>query len=382
MIRLGGPVLGLEELQAIEAVLNSGQLVQAREVAAFEGALAAYLGANTIAVSSGTAALHVALLALGIGPGDIVVVPTYSWPATANVVEALGARAMFVDIDEGDFNLDPEALVALLERLCNASESRGRVKAVIAVHAFGALGKVEAIETICARYEVPLIEDAACALGSRLGEHQPGNWGLLSCYSFHPRKLVTTAEGGAVTTRDEALQSRIKAWRNHGLDALATTGPEFILPGLNYRMSEIHAALGRCQLARLDDIVKTRRKQAGVYAAALSDSGVRWQQVRKDCYHNIQSYVVTLPYDDAHLRDALVALMREQKIETTIGTWHIPMTGYYRSRYNYQPGDFPVTDRVFASAMTLPLTHAMTEKEQVATIECLLTGLKKLKAQA
>ncbi len=381
MIRLGGPVLGEAELRAIQAVLESGQLVQAAEVAAFETALGARLGAPTVAVSSGTAALHLALLALGVGADDIVVVPTFSWPATANVVAAVGAQAVFVDVDAHDYNLDPTQLEATLRRLAASADIRRRLKAVIVVHAFGAVGAIEDVQTVCARFEVPLIEDAACALGSTLNGLAPGSWGALGCFSFHPRKLVTTAEGGAVTCRDPEHLADLRARRNHGLDAAAGVA-DFVLPGLNYRMSEIHAALGRCQLERLDALLDRRRLQAAHYTRLLADSAIVPQRVRENCSHNVQSYVVALPTPHAAERDAAVAEMRARGFETTIGTWHIPMTRYFRDRYGYAPGDFPVTDQVFASTMTLPLTNGMSAEEQDATITTLRTVLRGLGVDA
>ncbi len=375
MIRLGGPLLGEEELHAIRAVLASGQLVQAGEVAAFEAALSEYLGAPAVAVSSGTAALHLALLSMGIGPGDLVVVPAFSWPATANVVETVGAQPVFVDIDKNAFNLDPGALAATLERLCGTAETRRRLRAVIVVHAFGAIGDMAAVAALCKGYGVPLIEDAACALGSTQAGRKPGSWGEMACFSFHPRKLMTTAEGGAVVCSDPAQIARVKSLRNHGLDSLADM-PDFILPGLNYRMSEVHAAIGRCQLARLEALVVQRRRQAEAYSALILPQGVLAQAVREDCRHNVQSYVVRLPVSDAGQRDKVIAKMRQRDIETTIGTWHIPLTSYYRRRYNYGVGDFSATDRVFSTALTLPLSAAITETEQQMVIAALSETLQ------
>jgi dTDP-4-amino-4,6-dideoxygalactose transaminase len=370
MIRLGGPTLGEKELKAVERVLASGQLVQAAEVAGFETALAEHLGAPVVAVSSGTAALHLALLSLGVRAGDLVVVPTFSWPATANIVEVIGAQSVFVDIDPGDFNIDPDALDETLARLCKVKETSRRLCAVIVVHAFGAIGNMDRISAICRDRDVPLIEDAACALGSTLGGRPPGSWGKIACLSFHPRKLLTTAEGGALICSDADCIARLKTLRNHGLDPLSGT-PSFVLPGLNYRMSEVHAAIGRCQLTRLAELVNERRRRAFFYNEKLPALGVKPQAVRPDCHHNLQSYVVTLPVSNSDQRNHVIDAMRLRDIETTIGTWHIPLTAYYRTRYGYHQGDFPITDRIFSQTLTLPLSVDMTEADQAMVISAL-----------
>ncbi len=374
MIRLGGPSLGEKELQAVGRVLASGQLVQAAEVAGFETALAEHLGAPVVAVSSGTAALHLALLSLGVRAGDLVVVPTFSWPATANVVEMIGAQSVFVDIDPGDFNIDPDALDQTLARLRALKETSRRLRAVIVVHAFGAIGNMDHIGAICRNRDVPLIEDAACALGSTLGGRPPGSWGKIACLSFHPRKLLTTAEGGALICSDADCIARFNALRNHGLDPRSDV-PSFVLPGLNYRMSEVHAAIGCCQLSRLSELINERRRLALSYQEKLTALGVQPQKVRTDCYHNIQSYVVTLPLSNAGQRDHVISDMRRRGIETTIGTWHIPLTTYYRTRYGYRHGDFPVTDSIFAQSLTLPLSAGMTESDQVMVVNALRNAL-------
>ncbi len=381
MIRLGGPVLGEAELEAVRAVFRTGQLVQAEQVSAFEIALSDLLGTETVAVSSGTAALHLALVGLDVGPGDLVVVPAYSWPSTANVVELVGAEPVFVDIDGRDFNLDPKALAETLDSLAGNAESRRRLRAVIVVHAFGAIGDMETISGVCAQHGVPLIEDAACAVGSTMGGRQPGSWGEIGCFSFHPRKLLTTAEGGAVTCRDPARIARIRALRNHGLDP-AGKSPNFILPGFNYRMSEVHAAIGRCQLERLGDLIEQRRHHADVYNAALRPFGVKPQEVRADCRHNVQSYVVRLPVSNTEQRDRVIAEMRNRDIETTIGTWHIPLTEYYRRHRNCAVGDFPVTDRVSSTTLTLPLSASLSEDDQKRVVVALEESLREVTAPA
>ena len=199
VIRLARPEITEDDIEAVAAVLRTGHLVQGREVAAFEAELARYVGApEAVAVGSCTSALHLALLALGVGPGDAVVVPAYSWPATANVVAVCGATPVFADIEHDTMAMCPDALAATLRR-------RVDVKAVMPVHPFGGLADMRAIGQLAAARGVAVIEDAACALGSSLDDRPAGTWGVMGCFSFHPRKTITTGEGGAITTSDGTL---------------------------------------------------------------------------------------------------------------------------------------------------------------------------------
>jgi perosamine synthetase len=245
MIRLTIPSIEEEDLQAVEDVLKTGFLVQGENVAGFEKSLAEYLKADhAIAVSNGTAALHLSLLSLDVGPGDIVLVTAYSFTATANVIELCGAEPVFVDIQPDTFNMDPDCLRAELNRLMALKETRKRVKAILPVHAFGLMADMGRILAEAGKYGLPVIEDAACALGACLEDKPAGTWGTLGCFSFHPRKAITTGEGGVINTNDPILAKKLRALRNHGLDPDSPT-PDFILPGLNYRMTEFQAALGR-----------------------------------------------------------------------------------------------------------------------------------------
>jgi dTDP-4-amino-4,6-dideoxygalactose transaminase len=255
MIRLTIPSIEADDLEAVRAVLESGYLVQGPRVAAMEDQLAAYLGTkHVVAVSSGTAALHLALLALGVGRGDLVVTTTYSWPATANVIELCGARPVFVDIEPDTFNLSPGRLEETLAELAGKPGTAGKVKAILPVHAFGQLADMPRILELAGRYGLPVVEDAACALGATWLGRPAGTWGIMGCFSLHPRKAITTGEGGFISTADADLARRLRTLRNHGLDPQAPA-PDFVEPGFNYRMTEFQAALGSTQLAKLDRIL-------------------------------------------------------------------------------------------------------------------------------
>jgi dTDP-4-amino-4,6-dideoxygalactose transaminase len=368
MIRLTVPSIGEEEVAAVREVLESGFLVQGPKVAQFEETVARYVGAkHAVAVSSGTAALHLSLLALRVGPGDIVITAAYSWPATANVIEVCGARPVFVDIRPDTFNLDPESLATALSRLMASADTCRRVKAILPVHAFGHVADMPAILELARGYDLPVIEDAACALGSKLHGQSAGAWGAIACFSFHPRKAITTGEGGMITTNDESFARRLRMLRNHGLDPYAAT-PDFVLPGLNYRMTELQGAIGVVQLSKLDRTIVMRRRLAGEYQRLLHDLPLDPQIPLPGSQPNYQSYVALLAPELSNIRDELLAHLRSMQIETTIGTWHIPMIRYYRERYGYSVGQFPSADRVFQLAVTLPLHEHLSPIEQSSVV--------------
>lgn len=372
MIRLTIPSIEEDDLQAVRDVLMSGYLVQGPRVAAFEQAVAAYVGTHyAVAVSNCTAALHLALLALDVGPGDMVLVTAYSWPATANVIELCGAQPVFVDIRPDTFNLDPACLQKALNRLMVDAATARRVKAILPVHTFGQMADMPVILELAGRYGLPVVEDAACALGATLQGRQAGAWGVMGCFSFHPRKAITTGEGGIITTDDPNLVRRLRALRNHGQDSEAAT-PDFILPGFNYRMTEFQAALGITQMGKLDRIIAARRALAAGYDQLLAETPLQAPFVVADALPVYQSYVTLLPDIAIPRRAALIQELKMQGVETNIGTWHMPLTTYFRKRYDYEPGDFPVVDSVFDKSLTLPLYESMTHSQQEITVSSIL----------
>ena len=360
MIRLAEPDFGAEEYAAVEAVLRSGWLVQGAQVAEFERAVAAQVGVDTaVAVNSGTSALLLALHALDVHPGDEVITAALSYPATANVIELCGARPVFVDVG-ADCNLDPALL---------ADRITPRTRVIMPVHLFGAMADLDAVRQVAARCGAVVVEDAACALGAeRLAGgawRQAGSVGVAGCFSFHPRKNITTGEGGMITTNSAALADRLRRLRNHG--ATVTGGAwEFLEPAGNCRMTEMQAALGVVQMHKLAAITARRRELAQRYDAALA--GVAWLQTPTfgaDSRPVFQSYVVML--DAAVDRDRAGAALRQRDIETTFPTYVVPLTAYYRDKYGYRPGDFPVAERVFAHGLALPL-HARMRDADVDTV--------------
>jgi dTDP-4-amino-4,6-dideoxygalactose transaminase len=377
VIRLVVPSIEENDLQAVREALASRRLVQGERVAEFERTVANYVGCkHAVAVTNCTAALHLSLLALGVGPGDIVIVTAYSWIATANVIELCGARPIFVDIDRDTFNLDPNCLEDALVKLMKANETGRQVKAILPVHAFGLMADMPQISELAQRFDLPIVEDAACALGASCKGKKAGSWGIMGCFSFHPRKAITTGEGGMITTDDSRLADRLRALRNHGQDPGAPS-PDFIMPGFNCRMTEFQAALGLNQMAKLDRILTARRQLASSYNSLLVGTSIQAPVVRAHSQPVYQSYVVLLENEDRQRRDEVVLRLREEGIETTIGTYHMPMTTYNRKRYGYKQGDFPATDQVFVRSLALPFYEGLSVEEQALVVDALLRALSK-----
>ena len=348
-IRLARPDVGEAELAAVAEVLESGQLTMGPKVGEFERLIAhACSTEHAVAVSSGTAAIHLALLALGIGPGDEVVVPAYTFPATANAVELCGGRAVLADVD-------PESLVVDPARVYDAVGPRTR--AVLVVHLFGRPADWEAIQTAVPA-EVALLEDAAGALGARRRGVACGSLGVMGCLSFHPRKIVTTGEGGAVTTAIGEYASAVRRLRHHGIVSEGSFDiPE---PGLNYRLADVLCALGITQLQRLDQLLRERERVAGLYAERLEHL-VPTPAAAEGDRHGWQAYVVLLDR-----RDEALAALRAQGIEAQIGTWALHRLSAYRDR-----GSFPAADRAFERALALPFSTSMTDSEVDRVVEAL-----------
>jgi dTDP-4-amino-4,6-dideoxygalactose transaminase len=340
-IRLAWPDVGADEARAVKEVLESGFLTMGPKVAEFEAEVARVCGvAHAVAVSSGTAALHLALLALGIGPGDEVVVPAYTFPATANVVGLAGARPRLVDVDPRTMNLD----------VTKVADALGpRTRAVIAVHLFGLPLDWDALHEVVPE-EVVLVEDAAGALGARSKGRPCGSLGALGCLSFHPRKIVTTGEGGAVTTADDDYAEAVRRLRHHGIEPRGEF--EIRAPGPNYRLADILCAVGIPQLRRLDELLAARGRVAAEYTERLQGL-VRTPAAADRDVHGWQAYVVQL-----ERRDEALQALRAAGIEAQIGTYALHRLAAYRDQ-----GSFPGADACYERALALPLHTRLTEPE-------------------
>jgi len=333
----------------VQEVLESGQLTMGPKVAELEELLAAACGVEqAVAVSSGTAALHLAVLALGLEEGDEVLVPAYTFPATANVVALAGARPVLVDVDPSTLNLDPA-------KVYDAVTSRTR--AVLAVHLFGRPLDWEQLQNALPP-DVRLLEDAAGALGARWRGMPCGGLGEMGCLSFHPRKIVTTGEGGAVTTSSDDLADAIRRMRHHGIEPRG--GFEIAEPGLNYRLSDILCAVGIPQLRRLKELLAARRSVAERYEERLREiEGVDLPSADKGDTHGWQAYVVRLD----RAQEAIPAL-REQGIEAQIGTYALHRLAAFRDQ-----GEFLGASAAFDRAMALPFHTQLTDGELDRVVE-------------
>lgn len=362
MIRLAVPDIQESDIARVVEVLRSGNLVQAREVAGFEQALADFTAIQHVAaVSSGTAALHLALLALRIGPGDAVIVPAFTFPATANVVEAVGAEVVLCDVDQFTYVMTPESLSTCIQRY-----KKGNLKAVVVVHEFGFPARMKEICAIAGKRNLRVIEDAACALGTTSQGTHVGAFGDLGCFSFHPRKAVTTGEGGLVVSKDPSLIDAVKDLRNHGM---RVTGParDFVIAGLNYRMTEFQAALGIGQLARFRRQIEDRRKLAEQYQEFLHNDP-RMTLPASDPGHTWQTFMVTL--DPKQDRDRVITALGEKGVQANLGAQAINCLSYYRGKYGWGPDACPAATRLYSHGLALPLHGQMVEGDvrQVVTV--------------
>jgi perosamine synthetase len=344
LVRLARPDVGEEELAEVAAVLETGQLTMGPKVAELEAELARACGVeHAIAVSSGTAALHLAVLALGIGPGDEVIVPAYTFPATANVVALAGATPVLVDVDPETFNLDPAKV-----------EVTPRTKAIVPVHLFGRPARLEELP------ELTLLEDAAGALGARRRGRLCGGLGAAGCLSFHPRKIVTTGEGGAVTTNDPQLAERVRSYRHHGW---SPSDHYDDMPGgaFNYRLADVLCALGIPQVRRLDQLLAERERVAAGYAKRLAHLPVRLPTADEGDRHGWQAYVIQLDR-----RDEVMERLRAEGIQCQIGTYALHRLSAYSDQ-----GLFPGADECFERALALPL-HTRLEDADLDRVSELL----------
>lgn len=350
-IPLARPCLGKEETEAASSVLGSGRLVCGPRVGAFEDLVRERLGAaHAVAFSSGTAALWAALRCIDVGPGDDVIVPALTFPATAEAVIFNGARPVPADVDPGTFNLDPREVARRLT---------GKTKAVVAVDQFGLPADYPGIEHVLSRHSgTTLVEDAACSLGSSLDGKPCGTFGEASVLSFHPRKIVTTGEGGMVLTGHDGLAGSLRALRSHGQDP----DGNFTLPGLNLRMGEMAGAVGEAQMARLGGFLARRRALAEAYVSALPP-GITIQAAPPTAETNFQTLAALLPEDLGPAgRDRFVESMRARSIEVAIASFCLAALPAYRG-WTGDPGDHPCAMRVHHTGIALPLYPEMTDDE-------------------
>ena len=371
-IQIALPVTGEDEWQALREPIMSGWLTQGPKIQAFERAFAErHKVKYAIATTSCTTGMHLALAALGIGPGDEVIVPAFTWVATANVVLYCGATPVFVDVDPTTYNLD-------------VSQVRGKVtrhtKAIIPVHLFGLCADMDALAD--AAPGIPLLEDAACAAGAGYHGRPAGSLGTVAAFSFHPRKSITTGEGGMVTTNEEALAEKMIMLRNHGasiseeqrhLGPRPYILPDFNLLGFNYRMTDLQGAVGLVQTKKLDQFIDERQGWADYYARELADvSWLRTPVAPVESRHGWQAYVCYVDEKKApQTRNKLMERLQEQGIATRPGTHAVHMLGLYRERFGIHPDDFPAARDCDRCTMAIPLHNRMTEEDYAYVVKAL-----------
>ena len=369
-IPLARPSTDGDEVEEVAAVLGTGYLTQGPKVEEFERAVAAIVDArHAFATTSATTALHLSLAALEIGPGDDVLVPDYTFPATANVVIQQGARPILVDIDPGTFTVDP----ADLERKITPAS-----RAVMPVHAFGLAADMDPIVEIAGGRDLAVIEDAACALATTYRGRPVGALGTLGCFSFHPRKSITTGEGGMITTNDDGLADRIRLLRSHGGRRHGNRFT-FEAAGYNYRLSDILAAVGVAQLRKLERLLDRRRSIARQYRELLADEErITLPRLPDWDGHVYQSFVLLL--DAAIDRDGVIARLADAGIETTLGTYALHREPLFTERFGYSAGDLPRSNEVFTRALTLPLYPDMLEDDPAYVVSRLAEALSRAPA--
>jgi perosamine synthetase len=371
-IQIAQPVLGEEEWQALREPLETGWLTQGPKVAAFERAFAERHGVHhAIACSSCTTALHLILAAMGIGPGDEVIVPSFTWVATANAVLYCGARPVLVDADRATFNMDPAAI---------AEKLSARTRAIIAVHLFGLCADMDAIAA--AAPGIPIVEDAACAAGASYKGQAAGSIGIAAAFSFHPRKSITTGEGGMVTTNDGAVAELVSRARNHGgsiSEEQRHRGPKpYILPdfdmlGFNYRMTDLQGAIGLVQLGKLDHFIDERARWADYYRRELADlAWLRTPAASGNSRHGWQAFTCYVDEGQApRSRNEIMDRLETLGIATRPGTHAIHMLGYYKHRFGFRPDDLPGARDCDRYSVSIPLHNRMSADDYAWVVQAL-----------
>ena len=368
------------EIKSVLKTLESGWLVQGPKVQEFEDKWCAFTGTqNSIAVTSCTSGLHLSLAASGFGPGDEAIVPAFTWISTANVVEHLGGKVVFCDIDLETFNID-----------INQVESKvtERTKAILPVHLFGLASDMDPILKMAKKHNLFVIEDAACGFGAKYKGQHVGNFGNTGCFSFHPRKAITTGEGGMVTTNDDGLAEKIRRLRDHGAaitDLQRHLGARPYLladhpdAGYNQRMTDLQAAIGSAQMDRAEDIVSERQSLAKKYDEAFADlDWLRTPFKHSDYEHGYQSYPCLFMPEEISVssigpinakRNAWMDDLQKVGISTRPATHAVHMLSFYKEKYNLMPEDFPNAYAADQCSISLPLFHGMKNEEQNFVIE-------------
>ncbi|OGJ87094.1 MAG: hypothetical protein A2268_15410 [Candidatus Raymondbacteria bacterium RifOxyA12_full_50_37] len=373
------PLFDQDDFNAIIGPLKTGWVVQGPNVAEFERLFCSFTGIkHAVATTSCTTALHMGLVAAGIKPGDEVIVPSFTFIATANAIEYCGAKPVFCDIDVGTFAIDPIEI---------EKKITPKTRAVIPVSLFGLPAHLNEIDKICKKHGLILFEDAACAIGARINGTHCGNWGIGAAFSFHPRKAISTGEGGMFATNNDVLAQQVRSLRDHGasksdLQRHTEHGgsllPEFNVLGYNYRMTDIQGALGVTQMKKLEAILKGRAQGAAMYNKLLADMPqVLLPNVPSGYIHGYQSYVVLLTDKQGQIpdfknvsvlnqkRNKIMAELEQRGITVRQGTHAVHTLGHYKTKYSIKDNDYPFSFMADRLSITLPLFHDFKEDDGV-----------------
>jgi perosamine synthetase len=359
------PDINENDINAVVNVLKSGMIIQGEKVNELETTIANYLGVkNVIAVSNGTATLHLSLVALGIGPGDEVLVPALSYIATANVIELVGATPIFVDISCSTFNID-----------CDLIENKitSKTKAIIPVHEFGLACDISRICSIAKKNNLFVIEDAACALGATEDGRFVGTFGEVGSFSFHPRKAITSGEGGIITTNNDELASRLRVLRNHGV-SVENGKMEFVEAGYNYRLTDFQAALVLSQFNRFSMILDYKKTLSKIYNEFLISDSIQLPKVGKNKTHTWQSYHILI--SDSINRDELILKLKRNGIGTNYGAQCMPNEKFFKNKYQLDCDLlFPNAMKANSQGLVLPLYEKLKEEEIKQICSVILNSL-------
>ena len=365
IIQIALPVTGEDEWQSVKESIMSGWLTQGPKVRKFEENFAKKHKVNhALAVTSCTTGLHLALAAMGVGPGDEVIVPAFTWVATANVVLYCGATPVFVDVSTKTFNMDPEQV---------ASKVTGKTKVIIPVHLFGLCADMDAIKAVIPK-RVKILEDAACAAGAKYKGKYAGTLGDAAVFSFHPRKSITTGEGGMITTQNNLFSELMDQMRNHGATISEEqrhhgpkpyTLPDFNLLGFNYRMTDLQGSIGIVQLEKLDSFIDERSKWATWYREKLSDiDWLRLPQEPENGKHGWQSFVTYVDPKTAPMsRNNIMEKLQNIGISTRPGTHAVHMLSIYKDKFGIKQNDYPGARDCDANTMAIPLHNQMIRED-------------------
>ena len=357
MIPVARPSLDEQEVEAAARVIRSGMLASGPNVAEFEAAFSNYCrNAHAVAVNNGTAALHATLLALGIGPGEEVIVPAFTFYATASAVCMCGAKPVFADVDENTFNISIDSVQEAVSR---------RTRAVIGVHLFGQPCAIRPLQEICAERGIPFVEDAAQAHGATYHGKKVGGWGTAGCFSFYPTKNMTTGEGGIVTTSDSGLAEKTREIINHGQAEKYL----HVSIGYNFRMTDLSAAIGLVQLSKLDGFNTRRRENAAYYDTHINAPGIILPEVPTGVEHVYHQYVIRVTDESRLTRDQLAIILRERGIGTAV---HYPVPLHKQPAFEHYTSscNCPMAEKLADEVLSIPVHPLVTDEEREYICRC------------